>query len=49
MEEDVSMKEMFDTGLMAHDGFHPSEKGYALWADEAAQLIERITKKINRL
>lgn len=45
MGEGVSMKEMFDTGLMAHDGFHPSEKGYALWADEAAQLIEQITKK----
>ena len=49
MEEDVSMKEMFDSGLMADDGFHPSEKGYALWADEAAQLVKRITKKINRL
>ena len=47
--DDVSMKEMFDSGLMAHDGFHPSEKGYALWADEAVHLIERITQKINRL
>lgn len=45
MEEGGAMKEMFDSGLMAHDGFHPSEKGYALWADEAAQLIERIKKK----
>lgn len=49
MGEGVSMKEMFDSGLMAHDGFHPSEKGYALWADEAVHLIERITQKINRL
>lgn len=45
MEEGGAMKEMFDSGLMAHDGFHPSEKGYALWADEAAQLIERIKKR----
>ncbi|BFT30064.1 SGNH/GDSL hydrolase family protein [Alteromonas sp. D210916BOD_24] len=44
MENDVSVASMQQSGFMANDGFHPSSKGYALWAQQVAILTEKYLK-----
>ena len=39
MEQGSAARSMKDSGLMAEDGFHPSSKGYAVWANQVVQLI----------
>lgn len=41
MSQGESLHSIKESGLMAEDGFHPSSKGYALWAKQVAIVTEK--------
>lgn len=47
MRPDMDVNQLNKSGLMAEDGFHPSPKGYTLWAQQVAERIKNVANTVN--